>query len=104
MLDKSKCMSLIKGLKFNEVYDLILLEYDKMFNNLLIMKEVEEDLQDCTMAEKCQLMIEEFPEIKYLLINISYSFLNEEAKLDSKILNLMDNYKIFEDYYLKVLK
>lgn len=104
MLDKNKCISLIKSLKFSEVYELILTEYDKMFNNLLIMNEVDEDLQDCTMAEKCQLMIEEFPEIKYLLIDISYSFLNEEATLDSKILNLMDNYKIFEEYYLKTLK
>ncbi len=104
MLDKNKCMSLIKQTKFVEVYDLILKEYDKMFNNLLIMKEVDEDLNDCTIADKCQLMLEEFPESKYMISDISFSFFNEEAKLDEKIINLMDNYKTFEGYYLKTLK
>ena len=104
MLDKNKCMILIKNSRFSDVYELISNEYDKMFTNLLIMKQVDEDLNDCTLSEKCQLMLQEFPDQKYMILDICHSFYNEDVKLDERIINLMNNYKGFEDYYLKTLK
>lgn len=104
MLDKNKCMSLIRTARFPEVYTLISEEYNKMFTNLLRMKEVEEDLRDCTLAEKCLLMLDEFPEQKYMILDISESFITEEITLDERIINLMNNYKGFENYYLQTLK
>lgn len=104
MLDKNKCITLIKTSRFTEVYELLSEEYNKMFTNLLIMKQVEEDLNDCTLIEKCQLMLEEFPKEKYMILDITHSFVNEETTLDERIMNLMNNYKEFESYYLKTLK
>lgn len=96
MLDKEKCMYLVKTAQFDELNKFIEEEYVSLFDNYLKNFNTEEELSKISFPAKVKLIIREKPELEIILLRIINAYLSDDEDNDNvdNINTLLNMYKV----------
>lgn len=96
MLDKEKCMYLVKTAQFDELNKFIEKEYVSLFDNYLKKFNKEEELSKISFPAKAKLIISKKPELEIIILRVMDSYLSDDEDNNNidNINTLLNMYKV----------